>query len=124
MSTKFSRRLAAIGFSGLALAVVPLAAAAEESKNPFSKINLEEGAEAPGVKQLLELGNYIGMYALIGSLLGALLSLAILAIGPRIGFDGASRVGKVGIIVCVGIAFFVGALPMLLNFAYNLGTEA
>lgn len=128
MTTTFGRRCVAIGVSGLALAAAPLAAVADDKKKegekPFRPVNLEKGAEAPGVRQLLELGDYIGMYALLVASIGALLSVAILAIGPRLGFDGASRVGKIGIIVCILVAFFVGALPMMLNFAFNMGLQA
>ena len=63
----------------------------------------------------------IGFYAIIACLVGLLLSGLILVIGPRIGFDRASTVGKVGIFASLGGAFLIGISATLVNFFYNAG---
>ena len=84
--------------------------------------NIAAGAQnAPGSQAIGDLINTIGFYAIVACLLGLLLSGLILAIGPRLGFNQASTVGKVGIFASLGVAFLVGISATLINFFYNAG---
>lgn len=77
---------------------------------------------APGSQAIGDLINTIGFYAIIACLVGLLLSGLILAIGPRLGFQQASTIGKVGIFASFGVAFLVGISATLINFFYNAGS--
>ena len=84
--------------------------------------DIAAGAQnAPGSAAITDLINTIGFYAIIACLVGLLLSGLILAIGPRLGFNQASTVGKVGIFASLGVAFLVGISATLVNFFYNAG---
>ena len=84
--------------------------------------DLAAGARnAPGAAAINDLIDTIGFYAIIACLVGLLLSGLILVIGPRIGFDRASTVGKVGIFASLGGAFLIGISATLVNFFYNAG---
>jgi hypothetical protein len=43
------------------------------------------------------------------------------AIGGRVGNDHTAVSGKIGMAICVGVAFLVGAAAAILQFAYGLG---
>jgi hypothetical protein len=84
--------------------------------------DIAAGAQnAPGTEAISDLVNAVGFYAIVACLVGLLLSGLILAIGPRLGFDRASTVGKVGIIASLGVAFLVGMAAPLINYFYNAG---
>jgi hypothetical protein len=84
--------------------------------------NIAAGARnAPGAQAINDLINTIGFYAIIGCLVGLLLSGLILVIGPRLGFDRASTIGKIGIFASLGGAFLIGISATLINFFYNAG---
>jgi len=91
-------------------------------KNVVEGPDIAAGAQnAPGSAAITDLINTIGFYAIIACLVGLLLSGLILAIGPRLGFNQASTVGKVGIFASLGVAFLVGISATLVNFFYNAG---
>ena len=124
------RTLAGTVLASLALALVPDSSAwAEPTPGPGgagrSVINgpdISAGANnAPGGEAIADLINAIGFYTIVACLIGFLLSGLILAIGPRIGFDRASSVGKVGLIASLGVAFLVGMAAPLVNYFYNAG---
>jgi hypothetical protein len=124
------RTLAGTVLASLALALVPDSSAwAEPTPGPggggSSVINgpdISAGANnAPGGEAIADLINAIGFYTIVACLIGFLLSGLILAIGPRIGFDRASSVGKVGLIASLGVAFLVGMAAPLVNYFYNAG---
>ena len=108
-----------------ALATAPTiawAAPTEPPKNVVNGPDLAAGARnAPGAAAISDLINTIGFYAIIACLIGLLLSGLILVIGPRLGFDRASTVGKVGIFAALGGAFLIGISATLVNFFYNAG---
>ena len=43
------------------------------------------------------------------------------AIGGRVGNEHTAVGGKIGMAVCVGVAFLVGAAAAILQFSYGLG---
>ena len=98
------------------------AAPTEPPKNVVNGPDLAAGARnAPGAAAISDLINTIGFYAIIACLVGLLLSGLILVIGPRLGFDRASSVGKIGIFAALGGAFLIGISATLVNFFYNAG---
>jgi len=108
-----------------ALASAPTIACAAPTEPPKNVVNgpdLAAGARnAPGAAAISDLINTIGFYAIIACLVGLLLSGLILVIGPRLGFDRASSVGKIGIFAALGGAFLIGISATLVNFFYNAG---
>jgi hypothetical protein len=118
-------RLAAgiVGAGLLASApTIAWAAPTEPPKNVVQGPDLAAGARnAPGAAAISDLINTIGFYAIIACLVGLLLSGLILVIGPRLGFDRASTVGKIGIFAALGGAFLIGISATLVNFFYNAG---
>ena len=107
------------------LALTPALAWAAPTEPPRKVVDgpdLAAGARnAPGAAAIGDLINTIGFYAIIACLVGLLLSGLILVIGPRLGFDRASSVGKVGIFAALGGAFLIGISATLVNFFYNAG---
>ena len=73
---------------------------------------------APGIQGAI---NVIAVYTLLACLAGFLLGGAVWAIGGRVGNDHTATSGKIGMAICVGVAFLVGASAALLQFAYGLG---
>lgn len=124
-TTRISLRLAAGLTAALLLASPPSSAWAEPTKVPKNVVegpDLAAGARnAPGAEAIESLIDTIGFYGIIACLVGLLLSALILVIGPRIGFDRASTVGKVGIFASLGGAFLIGISATLVNFFYNAG---
>lgn len=125
ITTNIRSRLTA-GLTGtLLLIAAPTLAWAEPTKGPKNVVDgpdLANGARnAPGLDAIHNLVDIIGVYAIVSCLVGLLLSLLILIIGPRIGFDRASTVGKVGIFASLGGAFVLGMAATLVNFFYNAG---
>ena len=121
-----NRTTAALGATGglaLTLSGLPAwAAPTTKPKNVVEGPDIAAGAQnAPGSAAISDLINTIGFYAIIACLVGLLLSGLILAIGPRLGFNQASTVGKVGIFASLGVAFLVGISATLVNFFYNAG---
>jgi hypothetical protein len=43
------------------------------------------------------------------------------ALGARLGNDHTATGGKIGMSICVGVAFLTGAAAAILQFAYGLG---
>ena len=115
--------------ASLPLAVAPVTAWAKPTSGPgkaggtvIDGPDISSGARnAPGGQAIADLVNVIGFYTIVACLIGFLLSGLILAIGPRVGFDRASSVGKVGIIASLGVAFLVGMAAPLINYFYNAG---
>jgi hypothetical protein len=111
-------------FAGM-LAAAPTYAWAAPTQPPRKVVqgpDLAAGARnAPGAAAISDLINTIGFYAIIACLVGLLLSGLILVIGPRLGFDRASTVGKIGIFAALGGAFLIGISATLVNFFYNAG---
>ncbi len=105
----------------LGIAVGPVAAFAD---NPIRDLNLTEGKKAPGVDAIQTLINYAGMYALLACAGGFLISLLIVVLGPRLGFEHGSRIGKAGILVSLIAAFAIGMATVLINFFFNMGLKA
>ena len=92
------------------------------SKKVVSGPDIAAGAKnAPGSQAIGDLIDTIGFYAIVACLVGLLVSGLILAIGPRLGFNQASTIGKVGIFASLGVAFLVGISATLINFFYNAG---
>jgi hypothetical protein len=118
-------RLAAPILGAGLLTVTPGLAWAAPTEPPKKVVNgpdLVDGARnAPGAAAISDLINTIGFYAIIACLVGLLLSGLILVIGPRLGFDRASTVGKIGIFAALGGAFLIGISATLVNFFYNAG---
>jgi hypothetical protein len=113
---------AAAGIALLLAATPAWAAPPDKPKNVVEGPDISAGAQnAPGSAAITDLINTIGFYAIIACLVGLLLSGLILAIGPRLGFNQASTVGKVGIFASLGVAFLVGISATLVNFFYNAG---
>ena len=116
---------AVLAAAGLALTLSPVSAWAAPTTKPKDVVegpDISAGAQnAPGSAAIADLINTIGFYAIIACLVGLLLSGLILAIGPRLGFNQASTVGKVGIFASLGVAFLVGISATLINFFYNAG---
>jgi len=84
--------------------------------------DIAAGAQnAPGTGAISDIIDALGFYAIVACLIGLLLSGLILAIGPRLGFNQASTVGKIGIIASLGVAFLVGMAAPLINYFYNAG---
>lgn len=118
--------LVAIAVAATAITVAPVAHAAPGDKEKPKKVvdgpNIADGAQnAPGSAAISDLIDAIGFYAIIACLVGLLLSGLVLAIGPRLGFNQASTIGKVGIFASLGVAFLVGISATLINFFYNAG---
>jgi len=119
-------RLAAIPAS-LLLAIVPSTAAhaapattpAANNNGPFPPVGFDPNA--PGLSSIQALINTIGTYTLYAAIGGALVSLLILAIGPAAGFHQASRIGKIGLIISVLVAFALGIISVVLNAAFRSG---
>ena len=84
------------------------------------KVTPEPG-RAPGASGIQSAINVIAVYTLLACLAGFLMGGAVWAIGGRIGNDHTSVGGKIGMAVCVGVAFLVGAAAAILQFAYGLG---
>jgi hypothetical protein len=84
------------------------------------KVTPEPG-KAPGAAGIQSAINVIAVYALLACLAGFLMGAAVWAIGGRIGNDFTATGGKIGMAVCVGVAFLVGAAAAILQFAYGLG---
>lgn len=124
-SVRNALRVTAGFTSALLLVAAPALAWAEPTKAPKNVVDgpdLANGARnAPGAAAIESLIDAIGFYGIISCLVGLLLSLLILIIGPRIGFDRASTVGKVGIFASLGGAFLIGMSATLVNFFYNAG---
>lgn len=76
---------------------------------------------APGATGIQSAINVIAVYTLLACLAGFLLGGAVWAIGGRVGNDHTAVGGKIGMSVCVGVAFLVGAAAAILQFAYGLG---
>ncbi|GAA3612667.1 hypothetical protein [Microlunatus ginsengisoli] len=119
-------RLAAGLVAAAPSALTPALAWAAPTDPPPKKVvdgpDLAAGARnAPGAAAISDLINTIGFYAIIACLIGLLLSGLILVIGPRLGFDRASTVGKIGIFAALGGAFLIGISATLVNFFYNAG---
>lgn len=121
MNRSAARLAAPIG--GLAILAIPSTAwAAPGDKNVIKGPDIASGASnAPGSAAISDLINMVGFYAIVACLVGLLLSGLILAIGPRLGFNQASTIGKVGIFASLGVAFLVGIAATLINFFYNAG---
>jgi len=80
-----------------------------------------EPAHAPGASGIQSAINVIAVYTLLACLAGFLLGGAVWAIGGRVGNDHTAVGGKIGMSVCVGVAFLVGGAAAILQFAYGLG---
>jgi hypothetical protein len=80
-----------------------------------------EPAHAPGAAGLQSAINVVAVYTLLSCLAGFLLGGAVWAIGGRVGNEHTAVGGKIGMAVCVGVAFLVGAAAAILQFAYGLG---
>jgi len=78
-------------------------------------------AHAPGASGIQSAINVIAVYTLLACLAGFLMGGAVWAIGGRIGNDHTAVGGKIGMAVCVGVAFLTGASAAILQFAYGLG---
>jgi hypothetical protein len=78
-------------------------------------------AHAPGATGIQNAIDVIAVYTLLACLAGFLMGGAVWAIGGRIGNDHTAVGGKIGMAVCVGVAFLVGAAAAILQFAYGLG---
>lgn len=78
-------------------------------------------AHAPGASGIQGAINVIAVYTLLACLAGFLMGGAVWAIGGRIGNDHTAVGGKIGMAVCVGVAFLVGGAAAILQFAYGLG---
>jgi hypothetical protein len=78
-------------------------------------------AHAPGASGIQNAIDVIAVYTLLACLAGFLMGGAVWAIGGRIGNDHTAVGGKIGMAVCVGVAFLVGAAAAILQFAYGLG---
>jgi hypothetical protein len=122
------RSAAAIPMIAMILVAWPTAAWAAPTPGPagtkkvVSGPDIAAGAQnAPGSQAIGDLIDTIGFYAIVACLIGLLLSGLILAIGPRLGFNQASTIGKVGIFASLGVAFLVGIAATLINFFYNAG---
>jgi hypothetical protein len=84
------------------------------------KVSPEPG-RAPGAAGIQSAINVIAVYTLLACLAGFLLGGAVWAIGGRVGNDHTAVGGKIGMTICVGVAFLVGAAAAVLQFAYGLG---
>lgn len=124
-TTRISYQITAGLTSAMVMLATPRLAWAEPTKAPKNVVegpDLAAGARnAPGAAAINDLIDTIGFYGIIACLVGLLLSALILVIGPRIGFDRASTVGKVGIFASLGGAFLIGISATLVNFFYNAG---
>jgi Family of unknown function (DUF6112) len=80
-----------------------------------------EPAHAPGAAGIQSAVNVVAVYTLLSCLAGFLLGGAVWAIGGRVGNEHTAVGGKIGMAVCVGVAFLVGAAAAILQFAYGLG---
>jgi Family of unknown function (DUF6112) len=76
---------------------------------------------APGAAGIQSAINVVAVYTLLSCLAGFLLGGAVWAIGGRVGNEHTAVGGKIGMAVCVGVAFLVGAAAAILQFAYGLG---
>jgi len=117
-------RLAAIPTTVLITTVPATAAHAAPTtpapnNGPFPPVGFDPNA--PGLSSIQSLINTIGSYTLYAAIGGALISLLILAIGPAAGFHQASRVGKMGLIISVAVAFALGIISVVLNAAFRSG---
>ena len=80
-----------------------------------------EPGHAPGAAGIQSAINVVAVYTLLSCLAGFLLGGAVWAIGGRVGNEHTAVGGKIGMAVCVGVAFLVGAASAILQFAYGLG---
>lgn len=78
-------------------------------------------SRAPGAAGIQSAINVVAVYTLLSCLAGFLLGGAVWAIGGRVGNEHTAVGGKIGMAVCVGVAFLVGAAAAILQFAYGLG---
>ena len=84
------------------------------------KVSPEPG-RAPGAAGIQSAINVVAVYSLLACLAGFLMGGAVWAIGGRVGNEATAVSGKIGMAVCVGVAFLVGAASAILQFAYGLG---
>lgn len=84
------------------------------------KVTPEPG-HAPGAAGIQSAINVVAVYTLLSCLAGFLLGGAVWAIGGRVGNEHTAVGGKIGMAVCVGVAFLTGAAAAILQFAYGLG---
>lgn len=77
--------------------------------------------QAPGASGIQSAIDVIAVYTLEACLAGFLLGGAVWALGARVGNDHTATGGKIGMSVCVGVAFLTGAAAAILQFAYGLG---
>jgi len=68
------------------------------------------------VEDLVTLSNGLAYFALILCLAGVLISVSLWAIGSKGQNPGQELTGKKGMILCLTAAFFIGALPSLMDF--------
>ncbi len=100
------------------LAITPIALLIAQSPVPNVK---PDSSKAPGSKGLQDAINGFAYYAILASVAGFLLGLAVWAVGNRGGNDYAATGGKVGAAVSIGVAFLVGASSAILKFAFHAG---
>lgn len=124
ITNRVARTLTLAGITAALIVAAPgVAFAAPGDPDVVEGPNLSKGArDAPGGAAIQDLINYIGFYTLMFALAGFLLSLLILAIGPRIGFERAGLIGRIGLITTLLVAFGVGVAAVLINFFYNMGS--
>jgi hypothetical protein len=76
---------------------------------------------APGAVGIQHAINVFATYALLAAAAGFLLGAATWAIGGRVGNEYTATGGKLGMFVCLAVAFAVGGAAVFLNFAYSVG---
>jgi hypothetical protein len=86
-------------------------------------INLDDGAQAPGVSGFQHLANIVAVYALIGCLL-AFVGGIFLTTSGRFADHRVAAGGRMAMIAGVAGAFGIGIAAAVVNFAFNSGTSS
>ncbi len=87
--------------------------------NPFPRPSFS--ADTPGMGAIQKLVNMVFTYGFVAALIGAVLSLLVLGLAGPLGFPQGTRVGKVGLLVSLGVALGLGAIWAILGFFYSVG---
>lgn len=89
---------------------------------PLPKPDPGQAGDAPGVDGFQELVNALSLYVLLGCLVGGLGSLLLASFGGFIS-DRLPEKGKMGVLVCVVVAFVAGIIWAAVGWAYDAGAE-
>ncbi|GAT68965.1 membrane protein [Planomonospora sphaerica] len=107
----------------LGQALTPSPAPPRPSSPSGVNLDIAPNRTLPGMSAFEEMVGGLISYALIGSLVGLVISLMIIAAGRWFGNPYASSVGRTGIFSSLIAGLLLGAGPQLVIWMYNIGRE-